>query len=102
MSKYKPQQRHLIIQGREYHFVSYEGHAANRRSAQPADPPMWYLMVEGHRCAVAPCDPALAPLQIDAMLAAWVATNALGPTPAPAVLPADRATPALRRWADWW
>jgi hypothetical protein len=103
MSKYKPQQRHLTILGREYHFVSYEGHSANRRNAQPADPAMWYLMVEGRRCPVVPCDPTLSPEELDTVLAAWVASNALGPAPSSArVVPVDRTDPAVRRWADWW
>ena len=55
MTAFRPQQRHLTIQGRRFHFVSYEGRPANHRRAQLAYPAMWYLMVEGRRRPVLPC-----------------------------------------------
>ena len=54
MSSYKNEQRHLLHRGREFHFVSYEGHAANERRAEAAEPAMWYVMAAGKRQAVMP------------------------------------------------
>jgi len=103
MAKFKPEQRHLTIQGRAFHFVSYEGGSTHRRSPQPPDPAMWYLMVEGRRWPVLPCDPQLSPVEIDTTLAAWVVANALGPVkaPDPVFLPGPTLT-TQPRWANWW
>jgi hypothetical protein len=79
MSRFKPQQRHLTIRGRLLHFVSYEGSPGNPRRAQLPYPAMWYLMVEGRRCPVVPCDPNHSLPQLDAALCAWAEDNALGP-----------------------
>jgi len=102
VSKFKPQQRYLTIRGREYHFVSYEGRSASRRHPQPA-PAMWYLMVEGHRCPVVPCNPALSPADLDAALAAWVSSNAQGPAPVRAAgLAVGAISSIARRAGNWW
>jgi hypothetical protein len=103
MAGFKPEQRHLTIQGRLFHFVSYEGGSTSRRSPQPAYPAMWYLMVEGHRCPVVPCDPTLSSAEVDGTLAAWVVSNALGPVVAPApVTTAGHPAANPRRWSNWW
>ncbi len=103
MASFKPQQRHLSIQGRSFHFVSYEGKAANSRGPEPAEPPMWYLMVEGHRCPAIPCDPAVTPEDLDAALATWVAGHALGPAAGlDRMGPGDRVPTNVNRRANWW
>lgn len=79
VTAFKPQQRHVTIRGRPFHFVSFEGRRANRRRAQLAYPAMWYLMVDGRRCPVLPCDASLSPPELDAALRDWAEDNALGP-----------------------
>jgi len=76
MPAFKPQQRRLTIANRVFHFVSYEG-SLDHRHADPDDPPMWFLMVEGHRWPVFRCDPHQSPTQVDAALSAWVEGNVL-------------------------
>jgi hypothetical protein len=86
MTAFKPQQRQLTIRGRRFHFVSREGRPANHRRAQLAYPAMWYLMVEGRRCPVLPCDSSKSLPELDAALRDWAEDNALGPvegTPSP-------------------
>src|SRR5690606_35645464 len=56
LSAFKSEQRHLIVRGRAFHFVSYEGRPANAHRGEDQQPPMWYLMVEGRRFAAFPCD----------------------------------------------
>ena len=90
MSAFKPQQRHLTIKGRTFHFVSYEGSPANLRKAQLPYPPMWYLMVEGRRFPVFPCDANLSLPQIDELLGAWAVDNAMGPVKTPHVAAPSR------------
>ena len=93
MSAYKPQQRHITLHGRSFHFVSYEGRPANPRRAELPYPPMWYLMVEGRRCPVLPCDEGQSVEEIDDALCAWAKDNAIGPadlTPVPARAKASR------------
>jgi hypothetical protein len=104
MAGFKPDQRHLTIQGRLFHFVSYEGGSVSRRSPEPAYPAMWYLMVEGHRCPVVPCDPTLSSAELESALATWVLSNALVPVE-PTQVPLPAAAPAMsthRRWSNWW
>lgn len=79
MSTFKSDQRHLTINGRHFHFVSYEGRPANERSGEPAAPPTWYLMVEGRRCPVFPCIADRSDEDLESALAAWIKANALGP-----------------------
>lgn len=106
MSAFKPQQHHLRIRGRLFHFVSYEGQPANHRRDEPATPDMWYLMVEGRRCPVLPCDSSQSLTQLEAALQAWAEDNALGPVEAKrsaepagagAALPAE-----VHRQGNWW
>jgi hypothetical protein len=102
MSRFKPDQRHLTIQGRGFHFVSYEGGPAQRKQAQPADPAMWYLMVEGRRRAVGPCNPQLTSVEIDTALTAWAVRHALGPTELGAAMESAPLSTTQPRWANWW
>ena len=82
MSAFKPQQRHLAIDGRTFHFVSYEAQPPNPRRGEEGGPAMWFLMVEGRRCPALNYDPAQDLMDVDAALAVWVEANALAPAPA--------------------
>ncbi len=97
MSSFKPDQRHLTIRGRHFHFVSYEARAANERSGEPAVPPTWHLMLEGRRCLVFPCDPDLSKEDLDLALAKWVAEN----VPPPTETAAAPARTVVRRPGLW-
>ena len=79
VTAFKSEQRHLTIRGRHFHFISYEGRPADHRHAQLAFPPMWYLMSEGHRCPVLPCDLSQSPAELSAALRDWAEDNAMGP-----------------------
>jgi hypothetical protein len=88
MSSFKPNQRHLEIGGRAFHFVSYEGQPARELKNEAARPSMWYLMVEGRRCPAMLCDPAQPDTEVDRLLSRWATDNALAvaepvATPAP-------------------
>lgn len=103
MSAFKPQQRHLTIRGRDYHFVSYEGHPADARKQLTSAPSMWFLMVEGRRFPVFPCEPSQPLLEVDAALSVWVEDNALGPVAAPrAAAPRPGGIDPRVRWSNWW
>lgn len=97
MSAFKPQQRHLAIGGRTFHFVSYEGQPPNPRRGEAGGPPMWYLMVEGRRCPAMPCDPAQALPDVDRALARWAEAHALVPTEP---VPPSNARRQTR--TQWW
>ncbi len=77
MTAFKPQQRHMTLNGRAFHFVAYEGRSENVARNQPGEPPMWYLMVEGRRCPVSPFVADQTVEQIDLMLSRWLQKNAL-------------------------
>lgn len=79
MTPFKPGRRHLTIHGHPFHFASYKGRSANRRRAQLAYPAMWYLMVDGRRCPVLPCDSCPSALELDAALRDYAEDNAMGP-----------------------
>lgn len=53
VSAYKTQQHRFVHRGRTFHFVSYEGQAADAKRQTPAVPPTWYVMLGGKRWAVA-------------------------------------------------
>ena len=72
MSGYKTDQRHVLHRGREFHFVSYEGHAANPDRGQEAMPPTWFLMQAGKRWEATPQKPDQDPDAVDAMLVRWL------------------------------
>jgi hypothetical protein len=79
MTVFKPQHRHLTIQGQPFHFVSDGGRPSNHRRSQLGYPAMWYLMVAGRRCPVLPCDSSRSPFELDAALRDYAEDNALGP-----------------------
>jgi hypothetical protein len=79
MTGFKRQQRHLTIHGHPFHFASYQGRPANHQRAQLAYPAMWYLMVDGRRWPVLPCDASQSPMEVDAALRDYAEDNALGP-----------------------
>jgi hypothetical protein len=99
---FKPQQHHLSIRGRDFHFVSYEGRPADLRRNLLAQPAMWYLMCEGRRWPAVLCEHAQSLEAIDTALRVWTKANAIGPVEA-APPKAPRAAPALgQRWENWW
>jgi hypothetical protein len=102
MSGFKPEQRHLIVRGRAFHFVLYEGQPARPSRNQVASPSMWYLMVEGRRCPVLTCEAGMTAAAVDAALAAWAEDNAIGPVEEPAAAVAAGGALARRRRANWW
>ncbi len=103
MSAFKSEQRHLIVRGRAFHFVSYEGRPANAHRGEDQQPPMWYLMVEGRRFAAFPCDAHQAGAELDAALARWAEDNAMGPTASAAAPPAKKAQSGpVKRRGTWW
>jgi hypothetical protein len=79
MTAFKSQQRHLTIRGQTFHFVSRKGRMANHRRDQLGYPAMWYLIVDGRRCPVLPCDSSQSLLELDVALRDWAEDNALGP-----------------------
>ena len=100
MSAFKPQQRHLTVRDREFHFVAYEGSPTKLRAGQEPYPAMWYLMVEGRRCPALLFDSEQDLPQVDEALCAWAEDNAIGSMePAPA---APKAAAANRRYENWW
>jgi hypothetical protein len=102
MSAFKPQQRHLTIRGRIYHFVSYEGTPGNVKRQELPQPAMWYLMVEGRRRAAFPCDPAHSEADIDRALTRWVTANAIAPGTSPIPERSAEDELARRRRTSWW
>jgi hypothetical protein len=82
MTAFNPQQRHLSIGDRTFHFVSYEAHPPNERRGELGGPAMWYLMVEGRRCPALAYDPVQDLEEVDRELELWVQANALAPAAA--------------------
>jgi hypothetical protein len=101
VTDFKPQQRHLTIRGRPFHFVSQEGRPANHRRAQLAYPAMWYLMVEGRQCPVLPYDSSQSLPEVDAALRDWAEDNALGPVEGVPPLPSLKPVNESRRPGGW-
>lgn len=79
MSSFKSEQHRLEVQGRTLHFVAYEGHPAHAGRGVSAEPPMWYLMCEGHRKAVMPHLPDQPAAERNAALMAWAMAHTVGP-----------------------
>ena len=102
MSSFKPQQRVLTVRGRELHFVSYEGRQANPRRGEEASPDMWYLMCEGRRCAVLPCEPSQSLAALDDALRAWAEKNAFGPGEASGSITQSGRSASNRGYENWW
>ena len=102
MPAFKPQQRHLVVRGRAFHFVSYEPRPANARRGEDQQPAMWYLMVEGRRYPAFPCDPEQAAPQVDIALTRWAVLNAMD-REKPAATPASRPkSVSSKHRRTWW
>ncbi len=81
MTAFKPQQRYLTFGDRAFHFVAYEGQVENLARNRPAEPPMWYLMLEGRRCPVATFRDEQSVEQLDRTLTRWLQQNVFGAAP---------------------
>lgn len=75
MPSYKVEQRRLQHRGRQFHFVSYEGHAENVHRGQPAVPNMWFLMNDGKRYPAIPQIHGQDTHELDQALLAWADQN---------------------------
>ncbi len=78
MSSYKVEQCRVTYQGRQFHFVSYDGQPANERRGEAAIPAMWYLMGPGKRWPVAPQLIGQSEQEIEHTLLAWLQDQGLG------------------------
>ena len=54
MTAYKNAQQHVVMKGRDFHFVSYDGTPANEKRGIVETGPMWYLMGPNKRWPVMP------------------------------------------------
>jgi hypothetical protein len=54
MTAYKNAQHHVVLKGRDFHFVSYDGTPANEKRGIEETGPMWYLMGPNKRWPVMP------------------------------------------------
>ncbi len=79
MSQFKSEQRRLRHNGREFHFVAYEGRIANDRRGETELPAMWFLMNEGKRTAVLPHSLGQPAEALDAQLVGWLDDNVFAP-----------------------
>ncbi|MGE0351981.1 MAG: hypothetical protein AB7I33_03180 [Gemmatimonadales bacterium] len=77
MSTFRNEQRRLVHQGREFHFVSYDGRPANDRRGEEASPPMWYLMNSGKRWPVMQRLDGQSVEEVDSALLKWVEEQGL-------------------------
>jgi hypothetical protein len=78
MSTYKVEQCRVHFRGRDFHFVSYDGHTANERRGEQAIPPMWYLMGPGRRWPVMPQILGQQAEEIERALVTWLRDRELG------------------------
>jgi len=79
VSNFKSTQHRVQVRERVLHFVSYEGKPAHVGRGEAAEPPMWYLMCEGHRRPVMPHTEGQPPEEVMAALMQWAAANTEGP-----------------------
>jgi hypothetical protein len=82
MSAYKTQQHHLVHRGRSFHFVSYEGQAADVKKQLAQQPPTWYVMLAGKRWAVAEQVVEVEPLELDRQFGEWLDEHVFAAAPA--------------------
>lgn len=102
MPAFKSEQRHLVVRGRTFHFVSYEARPANAHRGEDEQPAMWYLMVNGRRFPAFPCDPAQKSADVDHALSRWAEQYALAPeAEALATAPAPKPITSKHR-RTWW
>ena len=78
MSSHKVRQCRLSFRGRDFHFVSYEGHPANERRGETAMPAMWYLMGPAKRWPVMEHVPDQPDDEVEKGLLKWLGTQELG------------------------
>ena len=71
-SRYKVEQRHILHRGSEFHFISYEGQAANAARGVTATDPTWYLVTDGHRWEAVAQQPEQELDELDGMLREWL------------------------------
>jgi hypothetical protein len=81
MSHYKVEQRRVTYRGRDFHFVSYDGHPANTRRDEAAVLPMWYLMGPGKRWPVMPQVVGQADDELERALLDWLKKQRLDHSP---------------------
>lgn len=72
MSSYKTQQHRLLHHGRTFHFVSYEGQAADVKRQQVEAPASWYVMLGGKRWVVFPQLVEVEPAELDRQFGDWL------------------------------
>ena len=77
MSSYKVEQCRVRYSGRDFHFVSYDGHPANERRGETAMPAMWYLMGPARRWPVIPQVAGQPVEEIEAALVDWLKEQGL-------------------------
>ena len=82
MSSYKTQQHRLVHRGRPFHFVSYEGQAADMKRQTAAVPPTWYVMLAGKRWAVVTQAAEVEPAELERQFAVWLDENVFSAAPA--------------------
>jgi hypothetical protein len=75
MSAYKTQQHRLVHRGRSFHFVSYEGQAADLKRQTAATPPTWYIMLGGKRWAVMAQTGEVEPATLESRFVQWLDEN---------------------------
>jgi hypothetical protein len=102
MAAPKAEQHRVTLQGRELHFVAYEGIPANARRGEPAVPPTWYLMSWGKRYRVMEYLIGQPVEERDRALRKWAEENALGPATDRQVRAQLRKQTADVRREDWW
>lgn len=81
MSAYKTQQQHFVHRGRSFHFVSYEGQAADVKKQLAAQPPTWYAMLGGKRWAVTEQISEAEPAELDRQFAEWLDEHVFAAVP---------------------
>jgi hypothetical protein len=82
MSAYKTQQHRLVHRGRPFHFVSYEGQAADLKRQTPAVPPTWYIMLGGKRWAVMAQAGEVEPAALESQFVQWLEEHVFSAAPA--------------------
>ncbi len=82
MSGYKTQQLRIVHRGQSFHFVSYEGHAADVKLKQAEVLATWYLMLAGKRWVVCPEAGETTPAELDRQFGEWLDTHVFDGAPA--------------------
>ena len=68
----------MVVRGRDFHFVTYDGHPANERRGEAATPPMWYLMGPAKRWPVMPHVVGQPDEEIERGMMEWLNSQGLG------------------------